>query len=393
MATRRTTLNHSGPTVPPELPFRTPTECRVEFLSLDLRNPRLQTGEELDSDNETDVVATLADIAALDELVTSICTNTYLHLEPMIVHRPAASLNSKYVVLEGNRRLAAIRVIQDRALAAELGIRVPAEIAQKVLDSIKTVLVYRVEFPEDARAFIGFKHINGPQRWDAYAKARYVTDWYLSAKGQLSVADIASRMGDNNSTLRSYIYAVLILDQAERTGTWSLGDRPTVRGRFAFSHFYTALGRDEFQQFLGLTKGWSDSPPKEPIAKGRLSNLRELLSYLYGMKSDDRQSLIRSQNPDLRDIGLAIANDEARLVLRNRGTLDDARDALKAPSAAFLDAVIAAQLKLKRAIELLPKYTGGDRRVDEFVSDICDQAEVLKALTQKKSSRRQGTDA
>ncbi len=388
MATKKNASAAEGATSPPELDYRIPLECPVEFLTLDLANPRLQTGEDLDSDSEAEVIATLSDIAALDELVTSICTNSYLHLEPLIIYRPKADRASKYVVLEGNRRLAAIRIIQDKSLANEVGIRTPAHIEQSVLNSIKNVLVYRVESPEEARAFIGFKHINGPQRWDAYAKARYVTDWYLSAEGKLSIADIAARMGDNNSTLRSYIFAILILDQAERTGTWSLADRPAARGRFAFSHFYTALGREEYQTFLGLKSGWSDSPPKEPISKKKLSALREVLTYLYGSKSDDRVGLIRSQNPDLKDVGLAIAHEDALLVLRNRGTLDDARDALKAPSAAFLDAVIAAQLRLKRAIELLPKYRGGDGRIDEYVSDICDQADVLRALTQKKSSRK-----
>jgi hypothetical protein len=393
MAQKRSSNSDAVKALPPDLPLSASHECPVEFLSIDLNNPRLQTGDAAEFDSEADVIAALADIAALDELVTSICTNTYLHLEPMIVYRPKGKLDANYVVLEGNRRLASIRLIGDPTLAAKVGVKLPAKISQNVLDSIKSVLVYRVETQDDARDFIGFKHINGPQRWDAYAKARYVTDWYLNSKGRLTVTDIAARMGDNNNTLRSYIYAVLILDQAEASGVWSLRDRPTARGRFAFSHLYTALGRDEYKEAIGLTERWSDQPPKEPISKKHFAALGEVLSYMYGSRNDDRPSLIRSQNPDLRDLGLAIASKEARLVLRNRGTLDDARDALKAPTAAFLDAVIAAQIKLRRAIELLPKYAGGNPQVDEIVADVLDQAEVLKSLTVKKSSRRQENNA
>lgn len=393
MTTNKTSTRSTIKNSVPELKYRSPEECPTEFLSLDLNNPRLCTGDSMESGTELEVIQALSDIAALDELVTSICANTYLHLEPLIVFRPKLATSANYTVLEGNRRLAAIRLIQDPPLAMKVGIKLPANIESCVLDSIKSALVFRVEEIEDAREFIGFKHINGPQRWDAYAKARYVTDWYVSSNGKMSVSEIASRMGDNNNTLRAYIYATLILDQAERTETWRLTDRPSTKGRFAFSHLYTAIGRDEYQKFLGLDQGWSDQPPISPIPQSKLPELAEVLSYLYGNKSDDRLSLIKSQNPDLRDIGLAISNADARLTLKNRGTLDDARDAMKSPAVAFLDAVISVNIKLKRTIDLLPKYLGGEKRVDEIIAEIVDQAEILQTLVKKKSQRRLDNNA
>ena len=225
-----------------DLSFKTPTQCPVASLRLDLNNPRLQTGDDISTATEREVIDFLADIAALDELVLSICTNGYLNLEPLIVFGPNGG---PYVVLEGNRRLAAIRIIKDPDLADELNIKLPSHVSKSVLGTLDEVLVYRVAKPDDAREFIGFKHINGPQRWDAYAKARYVTSWYKKANGQLGVDEIAAKMGDNNHTLRAYIYAILILEQAAQTGQWSLDDRAASRGRFAFSHLYTALGRDQ----------------------------------------------------------------------------------------------------------------------------------------------------
>ena len=356
----------------------------IEHLRLDLNNPRLQTGSDLTADKEAEVIEQLADIAALDELVLSIFTNKYLNLEPLIVYSDNG--RAPYTVLEGNRRLAAIRLIQNTHLAKDLGIKIPGIVPKEVIDSFEKVLVYRVASPDDAREFIGFKHINGPQRWDAYAKAKYVTDWYKKAYGAISISEISAKMGDNNNTLRAYIYAILILEQAEISNIWSMGDK-YIRGRFGFSHFYTALGREEFKEYLGLTEGWSDTPSLEPIKKEFLPNLGEILTYIYGSKIDDRPSLIRSQNPDLKDIGLAIANDEARIILKNRGTLDEARDALKDPADAFYDTLISANIKLARAIELLPRYTGGRDEIDKVINEIFERADTLQAINERKKSR------
>ena len=123
------------------LPFRATHECPVSLLRLDLENPRLQTGTDFDISTEDELIEVLADIAALDELVLSICTNTYLNLEPLIV---CGQDGGPYTVLEGNRRIAAIRLINDPIFAAKLGIKVPAPLGRKVLDSIEHVLVYRV---------------------------------------------------------------------------------------------------------------------------------------------------------------------------------------------------------------------------------------------------------
>lgn len=147
--------------------------CPTSLLDFDYDNPRLTTGDELGTYDEKSIICSLRDIAALDELIQSICTNGYLNLEPLIV---LAEESGRFTVLEGNRRLAAIKLIKDRNLAKECKVSLPVNISNHVIESIQNVSVWRVEVRADAQAFIGFKHINGPHRWDAYAKARFVAD-------------------------------------------------------------------------------------------------------------------------------------------------------------------------------------------------------------------------
>ena len=363
------------------LPLQKSQNCPIQLLELDKSNPRLQTGVEVAIKSNEELIETLADIASLDELISSICTNGYLNLEPLIVI--GEKDEGPFTVLEGNRRLAAITCIRNPTLAESVGVKLPKSIPAKALETTNEVLCYRVEKEDDARSFIGFKHINGPQRWDAYAKAKYITDWYKRGGGTISISEIAQQMGDTNDTLRSYIYAILLLDQAAEAKLWSIKDRSNP-GRFAFSHFYTALGRKEYQNHLGLQGSWSDTPPIKPLQEARLPQLAEVLSFIYGSKPSDQPALVRSQNPDLKDLGLAIADDKARLILKSKGSLDDARDQMKTPSLAFFDAILGASLRLKKAMDLLPKYDGSDFETNIQIEELFEQADTIKTMVSKK---------
>ena len=86
-----------------EIPLNTITKVPVTWLALDRRNPRLFPAS--DKPNEVDIIAQLYRSEDLGELLQSIAANGYLDIEPLIVLGEGQELT----VLEGNRRLAAIR--------------------------------------------------------------------------------------------------------------------------------------------------------------------------------------------------------------------------------------------------------------------------------------------
>src|SRR3989339_2230717 len=173
--------------------------CPIELLQFDRTNPRLVTGDEYQTASNEDIISALNEIASLDELITSITTNRDLDLEPLIVLGDACG---PFRVLEGNRRLATIKLILDPDLAKRCRISLPKNINPAVIQSIKKVTIWRVVSESDAQAFIGFKHINGPHRWDAYAKARFVSDWYKREMANCLTIDAISRqLGDDNDTI------------------------------------------------------------------------------------------------------------------------------------------------------------------------------------------------
>ncbi len=301
--------------VKPNIELEQQSMISPEHLVLDSNNPRLFIGNT--GANQDDLVKMLVDNADLKELVQSMAENGYIPIEPLIVTEASPD---KYVVLEGNRRLAALRVLTNPSLAQQCRISIPKNIPQSIKDTFEEVAVYKVASEKDARSLIGFKHVNGPHKWESFAKAQFAYKWYLAEKDNgLTIEDIANKLGDKNNTVRSLVSAMFVLEQAKDSGTYDVTkDRTAIK--FAYSHFYTALNRTEYKDFLGLDKDWSSNPKKNPIAEDKLDNLKDVLTGLYGYKPDQRPAVIGSQNPDLKHFGEVLNNSNSYDVFKNGHT-------------------------------------------------------------------------
>jgi len=294
----------------------------------------------------------------------------------MIIYKDPSK--EKYIVLEGNRRLAALKILREENIAKEVGI-VVQKLDMKKLQTTEKVNVIRKKNPLDARAYIGFKHINGPQRWDAYAKAKFATNWYKDfLKKNKTIEDVARQLGDNNDTIRSFVSSILILEQAENYDIYNIKDK-TSKGKFAFSHLYTALDRSEYRNFLGLKQGWNTNPIENPIPRKYLNNLREVLVYIYGSKKDDKQALVKSQNPDIKKLGIILTNDVALKKIRNGSDIDTAYLNTLNPGDALEKILIEINILLNRGTEILPKLKSSAFTVSlqELSNEIKAQVEIL----------------
>ena len=290
----------------------------VDRLRLDRLNPRL-IGQAKNASDEA-IIARLYRGAEIDELLQSMSANGYLDIEPLIVMQDPNS--ACLIVLEGNRRLVALRLLREadpinRTWASkEIRIRVPP-VDGSLRSTFHQVSVYAVDSRERARSFIGFKHINGPAKWDAYAKAKFAADWYKSERPDVSLEAIAGSIGDRHDTIKRMVSAIYVLEQAEREELFDTHDRNTKK--FNFSHLYTALSRSQYMDYLGLGRTWARyDPAPDPVPVERLDELRKMLVWIYGSKSTDELSVVLSSNrirgcPVGRAIPIALGH---RLLMR-----------------------------------------------------------------------------
>ena len=192
--------------------LETITKVPVERLRLDCRNPRL-LGTDEDASDEA-IIARLYLSSGLGELLQSISANGYMDIEPLVVICGRDIDNGDLTVLEGNRRLAALRLLREPGLADRIAssqgfpITVP-RIDKSLRATLNHVSVYPVADRERVRPLIGFKHINGPAKWDTYTKAQFVARWYEAGRSEgIDLADIALSIGDRHNTIQRMVSAI-----------------------------------------------------------------------------------------------------------------------------------------------------------------------------------------
>jgi hypothetical protein len=317
---------------------------------------------------------------AVDEVAMSIAVSGYWGQEPLVV----AEEKGKHVVIEGNRRLAAVRALVDPAIAKSVGTVLGTNLKPEILATLDPLPAIKTTRLLSWR-YLGFKHVNGPARWGSYAKAEYIRR--VHSEYEISLPEIARQIGDRHRTVQRLYRALMVLSQAEKQKAYSLDDR--AKKNLSFSHLYTGLDYDGFQGFLDLQS--EEQEGDTPVPANKLENLKQLLIWLFGSQREKKTPIIRSQNPDLRNLDKVLKSDEARRALLRGSSLDDAviladpaKDRLRA---ALLDA--KSLLQTARGI-VSEAYEGEEDilRTSGTVAEVADS--LYKELSSEYESRRSG---
>lgn len=310
---------------------------KASELHFDYHNPRLAEYGIGPSTKEGEILQILWDAMDVRELVQSIAASGFFPHEAIIV----AEEGGKKVVIEGNRRLAAVKVLLSPAVAKENGWEIPAP-SREVLESLESLPAIFSDRSTSWR-YLGFKHVNGLAKWSSYAKAAYIAQVHLDFG--VSLADIANQIGDRHNTVQRLYRGLMVLNQAEREKVYDREDR--FRQRLAFSHLYTGLDYEGISSFLDIAP--KESETDTPVPKNKHKELGELLVWLYGSKREKKAPVVESQNPDLRRLNAVVSNREAVAALRDGVELAKAFDISLPPLMVFEQALLAAKRELTTA--------------------------------------------
>jgi len=179
------------------------------------------------------------------------------------------------------------------------------------------------------------------------------------------------------------VAAIYVLEQAERNNIFSILDRKI--SKFNFSHLYTALSRTTYMAFLGLETAWSRYDPKpDPVPSDKQDRLREVLVWIYGSKEDNKEPIIQSQNPDIKNLGEALASAEGLHILRAGGSLTEAHASTRSADETLSSALIRARSTLREAANSLRGYDGRDQSLLNIAEDVSETAQTIHARMAKK---------
>ena len=366
------------------VPYRTKLVPHPD-LNFDAKNPRLV--EAGGATSQMEILRVLWREFAVEEIAMSIAANGYFPYEPLFVVSEGGNL----VVVEGNRRLAAVRLLTDEKLRADVGATGLPKITAAAKHSLENLPIVECA-RKDIWQYVGFKHVNGPQQWQSYSKAQYIA-WVRNVVG-VTLEEIATQIGDQHSTVERLYRALMVLDQAEHAGVFQREDR--YKTHFSFSHLYTGLDYPGIQRFLGISP--SRTSKKKPVPESRLKNLRDLCLWLFGSKSKEQPPVVRSQNPDLRILDEVLLSKNGTAALRRGLPLTVAQEIGKGDEKLFREAIVSAKLSLQQARGKLLTGYGGEsdlmktaEEVSELASDICEEmGEVHGKRTAGRTAQKRG---
>jgi hypothetical protein len=356
------------------------TQVATEDLHFDHSNPRLAEYGIDQSTSELDILKILWEAMDIRELVQSISASGFFPQEALIVSEEG----NRKIVIEGNRRLAAVKVLLSGSSGSEGGWPIP-DISQGERESLQTLPVI-FSSRKDAWRFLGFKHVNGPAKWSSFAKAKYIAS--VHSLFGISLSDIANQIGDRHNTVQRLYRGLMVLEQAERKNVYR--HESVFNSRLAFSHLYTGLDYEGIRDFIDVAPKERETP--NPVPEDKLKELGELLVWMYGNKLENRKPVVQSQNPDLRLLNAVVASREAISALRAGENLSQAYEISRPADSVFEEALLAAKRELTTARASLSGGYDNSQELLKIAGTIANLADDLYTeMERKANSSRQST--
>jgi hypothetical protein len=328
----------------------------VDRLLLDPENPRLEGIAKSTDQNE--LIRAMWREMAVSEVALSIAENGYFEEEPLfVIPAPSANGKERFYVVEGNRRLTAVKLLLDPNLRGRLKATDLPTITAARREELKTLPVSVYNKREDLWEFFGFRHVNGPKEWDSLSKAAYIAK--VRRDYDKSLEEIARKIGDQHSTVERIYRGYMLLEQAEEMTDFDRVDR--MRNRFYFSHLYTAAGYPEVLEFLGTDK--EKSLNENPVPKRHLSQLEELMTWLFGSKQRAKEPAVKTQAPDLKYLRSVIKHKPALAALRSGVSLERSYSISLGDTRRFEVAIAEAKDALQEAKGTVTTGYRGDREL------------------------------
>ena len=244
-------------------------DINVANLKLDLQNPRLPKSKQ--GKNEKTVIEYLLLEAATEELMLAISENDFFAGELLLVVEDVND-KGKYIVIEGNRRLTAVKLLSDPSIATVKKVSIQ-EIhkSAKFHPSHVPCLVFQDK--NEILKYLGFRHITGIKAWRLLEKARYLSDMrnrdFKDVSFLKSCTEIAKIIGSRSDYVKRLITGYELYQIVEDEKFYQIDNLNDTK--FFLNYFTDGLNRDNIRSFIGVNLN-SDTP-LESINKVNLNKI------------------------------------------------------------------------------------------------------------------------
>ncbi len=344
----------------------------VDRLELDPRNPRL-TDVEVNA-SQVEILRQLYRRYDISDLLESLARNGYFDEEPLIAAptgRKTASGQDILVVVEGNRRLAALKLLLSDDLRKAVSAQNVPTVDDAVVNTLVQVPVRIYDTRDEVIPYLGVRHIAGIKPWEALAKASYI---YNLVQSGITLREVARTVGMKRTDLvRRWLLTLYVLKQAN-----ALADQPWDQADkdFNFSFLYTALGYANVRTALSIDTIAANDPQLDPVPPDKQPELLNVMSDLYGPPPGNSAKAKVTDSRQLRELAQVYGSREAIDELRSGVSLTVAHRKVGGESRELESLLRDADRNLSAANGLAPHHRHEEQAM-MFARRCLESAQVL----------------
>lgn len=247
----------------------------VDQLMLDPMNPRLGRASTGRAVPQVKILDLMKDWT-LEELATSFIENGFWPQEALIVVKEKLYGRDALVVVEGNRRLAALKFLEDAVHGNAdrkwkeviQGWRPPARFFQRIPYLL-------ISDRREVEAFLGFRHVTGIKEWKPAEKAEFIS--HLIEKRGMDYNEVKRKIGSKLPTVRSnYISYKLLLQMENRE------DISIEQVEEKFSVLFLSLRTEGVRNYLHIDIQADPDDARTPVPRSHLRALANFSRWLFG---------------------------------------------------------------------------------------------------------------
>lgn len=347
----------------------------LDKLYFDPQNPRLPASLAGIKSDETIIEYLLRDEGLID-LLSSIAQTGYAKAEPLLV--VPKDDNGNYIVVEGNRRLAALKLLSNPKLAS---VRKKAVIdIVSNANHIPTVIpVIKYDERDQIIDYLGYRHITGVKEWDSMAKAKYLKqlyDRYDSVADGNTFKVLAKMIGSNTNYVARLLTALGVYEYSNEKAYFKL---PISENDIEFSLITTALSYSNLVHFLGLES--ADDPSLNGINE---KHCRELFDWMF-VKNEQRATRL-GESRALKELSKIVKFPVALEEFRKGSSMAEAVLYTDEPNETFMNFIIKSKEALKNAKNCLEQVSVLPENAYEYLKDINDLTKTIKGALEARFS-------
>ncbi|MER9191480.1 ParB N-terminal domain-containing protein [Mesorhizobium australicum] len=341
----------------------------LDDLALDPENPRLPTTVKRDP---VSMLQYIARTSSITELMTAIGQHGYFPGEPLIVV-PSGKKSPKYLVVEGNRRLTALKLLANPDLMPKnASIRTTAAEAEHRPTHVPCI---RFDARDEVINYLGYRHITGIKQWEPLAKARYIAQYFDTqtppkASAAHRYRTVARSIGSRSSYIKRQLDGIAVFNFIEQNSFFDIDDLDEEN--IPFSLLTTALG---YESVLSFVSG-SENPYVTP-SKIKKEPVRELSVWLF--EKDEKGDTLLGDSRNIKKLALIVENTEALKELRAGASLDTAYNKTRGLGLEFSEVLVILEQELGRALSMVALLEL-DSRQSQRIKNIRKQAVALDRI-------------